>query len=72
MFLIASSARCFSGPDFCLIFAPCGYDDPEILPSRKPLIRLNGGANLRCSNSILDKSTYEQVFNGQHPVMKWA
>ena len=22
-----------TGPDFCLIFAPCGYDDPEILPS---------------------------------------
>ena len=36
MSLIASSAGCFSGPDFCLIFAPCGYDDPEILPSRKP------------------------------------
>jgi hypothetical protein len=30
---IASSAGCFSGPDFCLIFPPCGYDDPEILPS---------------------------------------
>jgi hypothetical protein len=24
MSLIASSAGCFSGPDFCLIFAPCG------------------------------------------------
>jgi hypothetical protein len=36
MSLIASSAGCFSGPDFCLIFAPCGYDDPEILPTRKP------------------------------------
>src|SRR6202044_896712 len=35
MSLIASSAGCFSGPDFCLIFAPCGYDDPEILPKRK-------------------------------------
>ena len=33
MSLIASSAGCFSGLDFCLIFAPCGYDDPEILPS---------------------------------------
>ena len=22
-----------SGPDFCLISAPCGYDDPEILPA---------------------------------------
>jgi hypothetical protein len=28
MFFIVSSAGCFSGPDFCLIFAPCGYDDP--------------------------------------------
>src|ERR1700729_1591961 len=36
MSLIASSAGCFSGPDFCLIFAPCGYDDPKILPTRKP------------------------------------
>jgi hypothetical protein len=33
MSLIASSAGCFSGPDFCFILAPCGYDDPEILPS---------------------------------------
>ena len=33
---IASSAGCFSGPDSCLIFTPCGYDDPEILPTRKP------------------------------------
>ena len=32
MSLIASSAGCLSGLDFCLIFAPCGYDDPEILP----------------------------------------
>jgi hypothetical protein len=31
MSLIASSAGCFSGPDFCLIFAPCGYDDPETI-----------------------------------------
>jgi hypothetical protein len=36
MSLIASSAGWFSGPDFCLIFAPCGYDDPEILPTGKP------------------------------------
>jgi hypothetical protein len=36
MCLIASSAGCFSGPDFCLIFAPYGYEDPEILPTRKP------------------------------------
>jgi hypothetical protein len=24
------------GPDFCLIFAPYGYDEPEILPSESP------------------------------------
>ena len=27
------SAGCFTGPDFCFIFAPDGYDEPEILPS---------------------------------------
>jgi hypothetical protein len=42
MSLIASSAGCFSGPDFCLIFAPCGYDDPEILTARC-LIGADGG-----------------------------
>jgi hypothetical protein len=26
------SAGALSGPDFCFIFAPCGYDEPEILP----------------------------------------
>jgi len=36
MDLIAFSTGCFAGPDFCLIFAPCGYDDPEILPKRNP------------------------------------
>ena len=25
-------AGTLSGPDFCFIFAPCGYDEPEILP----------------------------------------
>src|ERR1700688_4928644 len=51
MSLIASSAGCFSGPDFCLIFAPCGYDDPEILPTRKPTTRskaLTADTELRC------------------------
>src|ERR1700734_1405924 len=38
MSLIASSAGALSGPDFLLIFAPCGYDDPEILPKRNPQI----------------------------------
>jgi len=31
-----------SGPDFCFIFAPCGYDEPEILPSGRPSICLMG------------------------------
>ena len=36
MSLTIAAAGCFSGLDFCLIFAPDGYDEPEILPSRKP------------------------------------
>src|SRR5450631_3579271 len=32
----SSSAGCFTGPDFCLIFAPVGYDEPEILTSQTP------------------------------------
>src|SRR6516164_8401095 len=34
------SAGAFSGPDFCFIFAPCGYDEPEILPSESPSLCL--------------------------------
>jgi hypothetical protein len=26
------SAGALPGPDFCFIFAPGGYDEPEILP----------------------------------------
>src|ERR1700682_4192199 len=36
------SAGAFSGPDFCFIFAPCGYDEPEILPSCKTSVFLMG------------------------------
>src|SRR4051812_11023038 len=36
------SAGALSGPDFCFIFAPDGYDDPEILRSRKPAMCLTG------------------------------
>src|SRR6478609_5949863 len=42
MSLTICSAGAFSGPGFCLIFAPDGYDDPEILRSRKPSICLTG------------------------------
>ena len=47
---IASSGGCFSGLDFCLIFAPCAYDDPEILPRWKTarcLIGADGGQAVR-------------------------
>src|SRR5450631_1468089 len=36
------SAGSFTGPDFCLIFAPHGYDEPEILPSENHPICLTG------------------------------
>jgi hypothetical protein len=54
MSLIASSAGCFSGPDFCLIFVPCGYGDPEILPIRKPRRYLKGAEADRCSDGAID------------------
>jgi hypothetical protein len=42
MSLTICSAGAFSGPGFCLIFAPDGYDDPEFLRSRNPSICLTG------------------------------
>src|SRR3954469_23885464 len=42
MFFSTCSAGGLSGPDFCFIFAPCGYDEPEILPSGSPSIGLTG------------------------------
>ena len=42
MSLTICSAGAFSGTGFRLIFAPDGYDDPEILRSRKPSICLTG------------------------------
>src|SRR5277367_6632761 len=36
------SAGALTGPDFCVIFAPYGYDEPEILPSESPSIGLRG------------------------------
>ncbi|QHO73865.1 hypothetical protein ACH79_15600 [Bradyrhizobium sp. CCBAU 051011] len=30
------------GPDFCFIFAPDGYDEPEILPPQNPSVCLTG------------------------------
>ena len=40
------SAGGFAGPDVCFIFAPDGYDEPDILRSREPSIclkRADGG-----------------------------
>src|SRR3954470_8931222 len=42
MFFSTCSAGGLSGPDFCFIFAPCGYDEPEVLPSGSPSIGLTG------------------------------
>src|SRR6478735_10064930 len=42
MFFSTCSAGALSGPDFCFIFAPCGYDEPESLPSGSPTIGLTG------------------------------
>src|SRR4051794_30371823 len=42
MFFSTCSAGALSGPDFCFIFAPRGYDEPEILPSGSPSIGLTG------------------------------
>jgi hypothetical protein len=42
MFFSTRSAGALPGPDFCFIFAPGGYDEPEILPSGNPSICLMG------------------------------
>src|SRR3954469_16202260 len=40
MSLTRVSAGGFAGPDVCFIFAPVGYDEPEILRSREPSVCL--------------------------------
>jgi hypothetical protein len=42
MSLTTVSAGPFAGPDVCFIFAPDGYDEPEILRSREPSVCLMG------------------------------
>src|ERR687890_2541912 len=42
MSLTTVSAGPFAGPDVCFIFAPQGYDEPEILRSREPSVCLTG------------------------------
>ncbi len=45
------SAGALTGPDFCFIFAPGGYDEPEILAPQNPSICLTspGGEHLSLS-----------------------
>ncbi|MCW2130619.1 hypothetical protein M2226_009418 [Bradyrhizobium elkanii] len=49
------------GPDFCFIFAPGGYDEPEILPPQNPPVCLTGpdGEHRRACDALeFDRSTY--------------
>jgi hypothetical protein len=39
------------GPDFCFIFAPGGYDEPEILPPQNPSICLTRADGKQSSNA---------------------
>jgi hypothetical protein len=77
MSLIASSAGCFSGPDFCLIFAPCGYDDPENPPYVKTPPCLKGAdAGQRTIKGpallIAQLSSDRSPFNSLPGIAKWA
>jgi hypothetical protein len=47
------------GPDFCLIFAPYGYDEPEILPSESPSVCLKGADGEQLPETR--KSIYEEA-----------
>src|SRR5215203_3118957 len=42
MSLTTTPAGSFAGPDVCFIFAPYGYDEPDILRSREPSVCLMG------------------------------
>src|SRR3954471_12379600 len=55
------SAGALTGSGFCLIFAPDGYDDPEILPFRIPSIcptGADGGQHQTLKNRILLENYY--------------
>ena len=42
MFCRTSSAGALTGPDFCFIFSPCGYDEPDPPQSSRPKVCLRG------------------------------
>src|ERR671921_938206 len=42
MSLTTVSAGAFAGPEVCFIFAPYGYNEPDILRSGKPQLCLTG------------------------------
>lgn len=48
------SSGALPAPDFCFIFHPCDYDEPEVLPSDSPSISLKG-ADGEQSRSLIRK-----------------
>src|SRR5918998_714250 len=66
MSLTTVSAGPFAGPDVCFIFAPDGYDEPEILRSPEPSVCLMGAD---AGQSRLTKHTYLAVVEGEFGTM---
>src|SRR5918993_1263929 len=64
--LRAASAGSLAGPDVCFIFAPGGYDEPEILRSRQPSICLKG-ADAGHVDRIRARSAFEDQFRCDEP-----
>src|SRR5215204_1146726 len=58
MSLTTTSAGSFAGPDVCFIFAPDGYDEPEILRSGKPLLCLTGADGGQSGHNHADVLLY--------------
>src|SRR4029077_17904143 len=58
------SAGALPGPDFCFIFAPCGYDETEILPSGSPSIGLTGADGEQCGTMRM-KAALEGQYDHQ-------
>ena len=70
MFFNTCSAGALSGPDFCFIFAPCGYDEPENPPFVKTLSLSQGRKpqlpGLTMRGKKRDGST--SIFEGCNPL----
>src|ERR1700755_2847282 len=59
MSLRTCSAGGLPGTDFCFIFAPGGYDEPEILPPQNPSVCLTGPDGEQAESSFDHCQTYE-------------